>query len=205
MWVLRIWIHVTTRNQNSWQQIHYCFLDILILNSFKMLCLIQMFNMCYLKWRQEKQGIVFIFIIVINASEAVIIQSFFSVLFDNKFVIICFFPLWANLLLKCMLVPMEWTNYYNIGKYLQVPELACLKPWNNVQNCWSPTLLHFLRIWRVVKKGQEETLKWSPDNRFLHPDLCCASWIQDSSVLEGFHILELRRSWIVLLRFLCVC
>lgn len=35
-----------------------------------------MFNMCYLKWRQEKQGIVFIFIIVINASEAVIIPVF---------------------------------------------------------------------------------------------------------------------------------
>lgn len=76
MWVLRIWIHVTTRNQNSWQQIHYCFLDILILNSFKMLCLIQMFNMCYAKWRQEKRGILFIFIIMINASEAVIIPVF---------------------------------------------------------------------------------------------------------------------------------
>lgn len=35
-----------------------------------------MFNMCYVKWRQEKQGIVFIFIIVINASEAVIIPVF---------------------------------------------------------------------------------------------------------------------------------
>lgn len=43
--------------------------------------------------------------------------------------------------------------------------------------------------------GQEKTLKQSPDNVFLHPDLCSASWIQgNSSASQCFCILGLWRS-----------
>lgn len=37
-----------------------------------------MFNMCYMKWRQENEGLVFIIIIIIlsNTTEAVIWETF---------------------------------------------------------------------------------------------------------------------------------
>lgn len=84
MWILRIeymWIHGIRVPGNGFTIV---FVDILILHSFKMLCPIQMFNMCYAKWRQENQGLIFIFIILSNATEAVIISTdFFSPLLNQ--------------------------------------------------------------------------------------------------------------------------